>query len=115
LIESYEFGEIVINGKRHTNDVIIFPNKVLDNWWRKEGHRLQVEDLSEVLNAGLQTEVLVVGTGNSGLMEVSDEVKEVLKSKGIMLIFENTKKAWHTFNKLLKSGQNVVAAFHLTC
>ncbi|RLI30667.1 hypothetical protein DRO48_02760, partial [Candidatus Bathyarchaeota archaeon] len=44
-IEAYGFGYIVVDGKRYTSDVIIFPDRVMDGWWRKEGHRLYVDDL----------------------------------------------------------------------
>jgi len=106
---------IIIKGKRYTSDVIIFPDRVLANWWRSEGHRLYVDDLKEVLNAEPQPEVLVVGTGYSGLMKVSHEVEEVLRSSGIKVIGQPTKRACRTFNELLKSGRRAVAAFHLTC
>jgi hypothetical protein len=106
---------MVINGKRYTSDVIIFPDRVLDGWWRREGHRLYVEDLKEVLSAEPKPEVLVVGTGYSGLMKVSPGVEEVLRGSGIKLIAQPTKRACQTFNELLKSGRRVVAAFHLTC
>jgi len=115
LIESYDFGEIVIDGKKYTSDIIIFPNKVLDGWWRKEGHRLYLQDLKEVLEVEHKPEVLVVGTGYFGVMEVAEEVKNKLKSMGIEVIVQPTKQAWQTFNKLLKSGRRVVAALHLTC
>ena len=115
MIDSYEFGAIVIKGKRYTSDVIIFRDRVFDGWWRREGHRLYVEDLKEVLSAEPQPEVLVVGTGYSGLMKVSHGVEEVLKSNRIELIAQPTKQACQTFNDLLKSGRRVVAAFHLTC
>ncbi|MEM3578264.1 MAG: Mth938-like domain-containing protein [Candidatus Bathyarchaeia archaeon] len=29
MIDSYDFGVIVVNGKRYTSDVIIFPERVL--------------------------------------------------------------------------------------
>ena len=45
LIESYSFGKISINGKIYHSDVIIFPDRVYDSWWRKEGHILHLEDL----------------------------------------------------------------------
>jgi len=115
LIDSYEFGAMVINGKRYTSDVVIFPDRVLDGWWRREGHRLYVEDLKEVLGAEPTPEVLVVGTGYSGLMKVSPGVEEALRGSGIELIAQPTKQACQTFNELLKSGRRVVAAFHLTC
>jgi len=113
LIESYSFGNIVINGKKYTSDVIVFPNRVLDGWWRKEGHKLHIEDLEEVFKE--KPEILVVGTGYSGLMRVPEEVKKYIESQGIEIIIENTRKAWKTFNKLLSEGRRVVAALHLTC
>lgn len=105
----------MIDGKEYSSDLIIFPDKVQDGWWRKEGHCLNVEDLQDVFNVEPKWDVLVVGTGFFGLMRVSDEVKEVLKSKKINLLAQRTKKACDTFNELLRSEQRVVATFHLTC
>ena len=115
MIESYKFGSIVIDGKTYRSDVIIFPDKVLDGWWRREGHRLFVEDLREVLGAEPKPEMIVVGTGNSGLMSISHEVEETLRSSGIELEAKPTEEACRAFNELLKSGRRVVAALHLTC
>ncbi|MCP8310820.1 MAG: Mth938-like domain-containing protein [Candidatus Methylarchaceae archaeon HK01B] len=115
MIDSYKFGVIVINGRAYTSDVIIFPEKVLDSWWRKEGHRLYVEDLKEVFKAESKPEVLVVGTGYSGFMKISEKVLDELRSRRIKMIAQPTKQACQTFNELFKSGRKVIAAFHLTC
>ncbi len=115
MIESYTFGSIVIEGKRYTSDVIVFPDKVMDGWWRKEGHRLAVEDIETVIKAQPKPEILVVGTGHSGLMKVPLEVQRTLEKKGIKLIAQPTQEAAQTFNRLLKHGKRVVAALHLTC
>ena len=32
MIESYKFGEIVIDGTTYTSDVIIYPDNVDDKW-----------------------------------------------------------------------------------
>jgi hypothetical protein len=110
MIEDYGFGRIVIEGKTYTSDVIIFPGRVTDNWWRKEGHALSVEDLKEVIEFGPKT--LVIGTGYSGIMKVKDPTQEFLESKGIEVIVEKTKNACDILNSL---GTNCVGAFHLTC
>lgn len=115
MIESYDFGVMVIDGKRYTSDVLVFPEKVMDGWWRKEGHRIYIEDLREVLNHKPLPEVLVVGTGYSGLVKVMPEVNDALKERGIKLIAQPTGEAYKTFNELLKTGKVVVGAFHLTC
>ena len=112
MIDSYDFGRIVINGKRYSSDLIVFPDKVRDGWWRKEGHRLHVEDLKDVLEA--KPEVLVVGTGYSGLMTVPPETRKYVESEVIELITQKTAEACKTFNRLVKS-RKVVAALHLTC
>lgn len=115
MIDSYDFGVIIINGKRYTSDVIIFPERVIDGWWRREGHRLHVEDLAEILNHEPKPGVLVVGTGYYGIVEISSEVENTLKSYGIELVAQSTRKAWQTFNTLLNSNMKVAGAFHLTC
>jgi len=112
MIDSYDFGRIVIDGKRYNNDLIVFPNKVRDGWWRKEGHRLHVEDLKDVLEA--KPEVLVVGTGYSGLMTFPPETRKYVESEGIELMAQRTAEACKTFNRLVKS-RKVVATLHLTC
>ncbi len=67
-IDDYDFGRIVIDGKTYTSDVIVYPERLDTSWWRKEGHLLQPEDITEVLDA--EPEVLIIGTGYSGCMRV---------------------------------------------
>ena len=57
MIESYKFGAIVINGKKYTSDIIVFPEHVIDGWWRKEGHRLHVEDIEDNLARAVFNEI----------------------------------------------------------
>ncbi|OQY18037.1 MAG: hypothetical protein B6I35_13630 [Anaerolineaceae bacterium 4572_32.2] len=45
-IESYRFGRIIIDGQTHSKDVIILPDRVIENWWRQEGHALHLDDLA---------------------------------------------------------------------
>jgi len=112
MIDSYDFGRIVINGRWYTTDLIVFPDRVKDGWWRKEGHNLHIEDLDEVVQNN--PEVLIVGTGHSGLLKVPTETREYVESKGIEMIVQKTAEACKTFNRLVKS-RKVVAALHLTC
>ncbi len=71
-----------------------------------------MEDLKEVFQE--RPEVLIVGTGYSGLMRVPNEVSDYVKTIGIELIVQSTKEACKTFNRLVQS-KRVVAALHLTC
>ena len=111
-IDSYQFGFIVVNGKKYASDVIIFPDRVRDNWRRKTGHQLCLEDVAEVIAES--PELLVVGSGAAGLMRVLPEVRDYFDARSIKLVAEATGKACHTYNQLCHS-QRVVAALHLTC
>ncbi len=112
MIESYSFGSMVIDGKEYTSDLIIYPDHIQSSWWRIEGHRLDIEDIKEILEA--KPEVLVVGTGASDLVEIPEETEKHIRSKGIRLIAQRTGEAYETFNALSKS-KKVIGAFHLTC
>ncbi len=112
IIDSYQFGQIVVTGKKYTSDVIIFPDRVRDKWWRETGHQLCLKDIAEVMTEN--PEVQVVGPGDSGLMKVLPEVERGIETQGIRLIVEATDKACHTYNQLCQS-RRVVAALHLTC
>ena len=112
-IDAYEFGRIDIGGKTFTSDVIVLSDGVLDGWWRKEGHRLQMEDLEAVLRS--KPEMLIIGTGYFGRMAVPEGTRSRLDSLGIDVITEKTGQAVKEFNRLQHQYARVVAALHLTC
>jgi hypothetical protein len=114
MIDSYQFGRISINRKTYTKDVIIFPERIQSNWWRKEGHLLQLEDIERAVEEA-EPEIVVVGKGKFGMMKVSSEVKNFLRYKKIVLHAEKSDKAVDIFNQFGSSGKRVLGAFHLTC
>jgi len=111
-IESYRFGIIIIDGRRYTNDVVIYPDHVDDHWWRQEGHSLSVYDLPGILEE--PPEVLVIGQGSPGLLRVPPETRRLLEEAGVEVIAEPTSRACETYNHL-RERRRVVAALHLTC
>jgi hypothetical protein len=111
-VDDYSFGRIVIEGNVYTSDVIIYPGRVDASWWRKEGHYLQEDDLAGVV--AVKPDIVVIGTGNSGVMTVPQETVAFLESKGIRVLVERTGEAVETYNRQQGRGK-VVGAFHLTC
>ena len=111
-IDSYRFGLIAVGGKEYSSDIIISPAGVKSDWWRKRGHELCLEDIAGVITEN--PEVLVIGTGASGLMKVLPDVQQATRARSIKLIAEATDKACDTYNQLSQS-QRVAAALHLTC
>lgn len=112
-IDAYDFGRISVGGKQYSSDVIIRPDGVLDKWWRQEGHRLDIADLTEVLNGNPQ--ILIVGTGFYGRMQVPQATLEQLQQHGIRVESFKTQQAVQEFNRLQQGCDNIVAALHLTC
>jgi hypothetical protein len=112
-IDSYQFGEIAIDGASYSSDLIIFGDSVQSNWWRKQGHSLSVEDLETVIAA--KPSVLVVGCGASGIMKVPEQTRQALREQGIRVEALDTYKAVQRFNELSEGGEKPAAALHLTC
>ncbi len=112
MIDSYSFGRITVRGKTYTSDVIIYPDRVDDSWWRKEGHNLSPEDLEDILQ--FKPDVLVIGTGSYGVMRVPENLKKAIRDRSIKLFVDKTGNVVEIYNQLEKK-EKVVAALHLTC
>jgi hypothetical protein len=112
MIEDYGFGRVTVDGREYRSDLIVLPEGVLDSWWRKEGHRLCLQDLEEALRC--RPEALVIGQGHPGLMKVPPELVEELEGRGIELFVAPTEKAVREYNRLC-GLKRTVAALHLTC
>lgn len=112
-IEKYQFGHITIDGREYDHDVIVFPRRVRADWWRKHGHRLDVEDLVEVFREPPQ--VLVIGTGYFGNMAVPQATLAALHERGIETRVLRTGEAVAEINRLQRELARVVGALHLTC
>ena len=113
MIESYSFGSMTVTGQRHRNDLKIIENRIVGNWWRKEGHALYAQDIDDILYS--TAEILVVGTGAYGSMRITEEAEKTIEAKGIKLVAAPTKEAVSVFNDLHFQGKKVAGAFHLTC
>ena len=113
MIEPFSFGKIIVNGVSYTSDIKIIQGKVIPEWWRKSGHRVDVDDIKDILKS--KPDILVIGKGKPGLMKSSRSLREFLKDNEIELIEEKTSKAVQTFNRLLKKGKDVSAGFHVSC
>jgi len=120
MIEEYRFGTITINGKTYTRDVEVrWTGEVLD-WWRKESHLFDLEDIKRAL--AQNPEVIVFGIGAYGMARVSEEAKTEIKNRGIQLIIDKTEEAIKTFNVIKEESEKeegkcakVIGLFHLTC
>lgn len=109
----YSFGRLEFDGASYGEDVLILPDGTVRPWRRDHKHHLKFSYLEEIVAAAPR--VLVIGTGQRGVMEVPDKVLVKLAEQGIDAEPMPTEKAIKRFLHLLKDGKSVAAALHLTC
>ena len=114
MIEHYATGSyMTVDGKNYHQDLKIIRGQVKGNWWRKQGHRLDTEDISDIISA--KPEMLVIGTGYAGNMRILESVRSALEEHNVGVVAEETAKAVSVFNRFAGEGKDVAGAFHLTC
>jgi hypothetical protein len=113
-ISDYSFGRVTVDGVEHTRDVIVVPERVVGEWWRRDGHSLVLADLDEVLDE--LPEQLVIGCGAHGRLEPDPSVAAQLAERGVRMEALPTAEAVERFGELeRRNPAAVAAALHLTC
>jgi hypothetical protein len=120
MIEEYKFGSLTIDGRIYDYDLEVRWNGEILKWWRKESHIIDIDDVQAAL--GQNPDIIIIGTGESGMAKVTDGLKHELKTKGIQLIVDFTEQATKTFNIINEDSaeeegeqRKVIGFFHLTC
>ena len=108
IINKTSFKSITIDNKEYPYDVWIFADGSI-----KERNMNHVFTLAEfdIISKG-NPAVLVIGTGQHGIVRVGDEVMEKAKEKKIELVIDKTPDAIEKFNKI--KGRKA-GSFHTTC
>jgi hypothetical protein len=89
----------------------VLPNRVMTNWWRREGHSLVIDDLDEVLEA--LAERLILGVGAGGRLHPDPEVIAELERRGVAVECLRTDAAARRYGQL--DQRRTAPALHLTC
>lgn len=112
-----DFGAVTIGKKVYNRDVYIsvYGNvKKRKKWIARElygdTHQLGARELEEVCRGG--PELLIVGSGNDGDLEVTDDARRFLSQRSIKLEVLSTPAAVDAYNK---STQRKAAMLHVTC
>lgn len=120
MIDTYHFGSITVDGKEYHHDVEVRWTGEVLKWWRLEGHSVALDDIERAIEAN--PEVIVIGTGAEGCMEVPKDVREAIWARNIQLILDRTEEATKRFNIINEESKEeggrqkrVIGLFHLTC
>jgi hypothetical protein len=113
MIQGVSFGSIVIDGRKYHSDLIIYPDgRVKDSWRRHMGHRLSHDDIEALIASN--PEIIVAGTGISGMMKPANGLEQFLEEKNIAFSAAPNEEAAILFNQL-ERDKRIGACFHLTC
>ena len=113
MITDFSFGKIVCGGKIYSNDIKIINGQVIADWWRKSGHRVDIEDISDILEA--KPDILVIGKGSPGLMRSTASLRAYLTANNIELFEEKSSRAIRLFNRFYRETKRVAAGIHVGC
>lgn len=115
--DSTVFGSVTINGNKY-GDVLVVDDKVIprdkDNLRKVFGtsHYISDDEVKKLLKG--EPQAVIIGTGHSGLLQVSEKVRRKIEQAGAELLVERTPEAIKTFNELLQT-KIVNALIHTTC
>ena len=114
--QSYSFGKIVFDNQEWKCDIYVSTSGEIkersDYCYQKFGtsHVISKHELEQELDP--ETEILIIGLGESSVAKIEPDAEEWLKEKGIELIAQDTGDAIKTYNET--KGKKS-ALMHLTC
>lgn len=109
--ESTSFGEIVLDGKTYEHDIIITTAGGIVKRVKELGsHGISPQELELLLKGA--PKVVIIGTGQSGVLSIDSGTRERIKKAGAELIAETTPQAIDSFNS---ENRKKSCLMHLTC
>jgi len=116
-IDKTKFGSIVIEGETYEHDVLIRLDGSVEKRKKKlskavygTSHIISLDEAKYVYEEG--AERLLIGTGQTGLVSLSDEAADFFAKKKCTVELHPTPEAIGVWNQ--EKG-SIIALFHVTC
>lgn len=116
-IEHTEFGSITVDGEAFDHDIVIRLNgevikrkKKLSKQIYGTSHIVSLDEAEFIFEKGINH--LVIGSGQSGILRLSDEAQAFFDDKNVKVALFATPKAIQFWNEI---NHPVVGLFHVTC
>ncbi len=117
IIDGTEFGSITIAGERYEHDVLIRLDggvkkrkKKLSKAQYGTSHKVSLEEAEHIFETGAKQ--LLIGTGQSGCVELSEEAAEFFRQNECAVQLLPTPQAMSTWNGAKGA---LIGMFHVTC
>lgn len=116
-IDGMGFGWIMVDGKKHRHDIVIFPSgevkRRMGGFLMFGSHSFKRKEFEELCKDKM--DVLIVGTGTDGVATISEEAQGFLEKLKVETIVLPSLEAVKKFNELASHGKKVGAVIHVTC
>ena len=116
-VNSFKFGSIVLDGKKYSRDVFLFPDggirKRKGGFWKFDSHSIRREEIEELVKS--TPDVLIVGTGTDGAAKLNQDADAFLKGSEVESVVIPSQEAVDKFNELSAQGKHPAALIHITC
>lgn len=116
-IDGTEFGSITIDGDEYEHDVIIRLSREVKKRKKKlskaqygTSHTVSLEEAEYIYDDG--AERLIIGTGQTGQVELSKEAAVFFRENGCTVEMSPTPRALNAWNA---AKGKVIGMFHVTC
>ena len=116
VINSYEFGAIHIDDEVYTTDLWIIDGalKKRDKSFAKKkygtSHKIPCKELRQVVTPN--TKRVLIGSGNSGLVSITQKARDFLENLGIELVMQKTGELAEEHVEIRSEDSGIL---HLTC
>lgn len=117
-INSTKFGEIVVDGEKY-GQVLIIGDAVFERNEEKlqelfgTTHQIGDWEIEALLKEN--PEIVIIGTGQEGVLKVEKDFLEQMEKAGIEVITAATPKAMGIYNEKAEEDKRVNALIHTTC
>lgn len=115
--ENTSFGAITIDGQTYRHDVLIRLDGEVTKRQKKlskqvygTSHTISEAEAQQVYEDG--AEMLIIGAGQYGLVNLSQEASQYFQSKNMKVLLESTPRAIEVWNE---TGGRLIGLFHITC
>ena len=116
-VSQISWGRVTTPSQGSFKDAQLYPGGAREWDWRETGTRhspgIQPDDLRAVLSHG--AEVVVLGTGMHGRLQVPADTVEFLHNQGVKVFQAKTREAVRRYNELVDAEVPVGALIHSTC
>lgn len=107
IFTGYGDGYVVINQIRYEKNLIVLPDRLIENWPVISVSELEIQHFEHLLPQA--PEIIVLGTGISHKFPHHSLLSQVAKM-GIGIEIMDTKACCRTYNILVEEGRRVAAA-----